>query len=388
MIIDFNRYNGGGSGSGSTDLTNYWNSAVTEQHIESAASITYASAASYTDQAVAGIDMSGFYTSAQTEDAITEAVSGLATEQYVQDALSGVNLDNYWTSAQTEDAISAATSGKADAASVSANTGDYVFPAWNEDGVVTGVVKKAYKNNIKLNNYPLDVYGLNSDNLSFFAPTAGGTAGQVLVSAGNGTPVWSAMPAADVTKAYVDSAATNLQDQIDTMDEVVSQAILDLNDRVDEISAATPTVDLSNYYTSAQTEDAISAATSGKADAQNVDTGDGITFPTWNRQGVITGRGQKGYTNSITINGVSKSYWGRGNGNPDPFYAPLSAGNAGEVLVSTGNGAPVWSAATQDMVTSTDVKHIVKLTQAAYDQLVLDDEVDPYTFYIIVSQSS
>lgn len=101
------------------------------------------------------------------------------------------DMSAYYTSAQTEDAISAATSGKADAANVSANTGDYVFPAWNEDGVVTGEVKKAYKNNIKLNNYPLDVYGLNRDNLSFFAPTAGGTAGQILVSAGNGTPVWA-----------------------------------------------------------------------------------------------------------------------------------------------------------------------------------------------------
>lgn len=105
MIISFNRYNGGGSGSGSTDLTNYWNSAVTEQHIESAASITYASAASYADLAVAGIDMSGFYTSAQTEDAIAQAVSGLASEEYVQEALSGVDLSNYYTSAQTEEAI-------------------------------------------------------------------------------------------------------------------------------------------------------------------------------------------------------------------------------------------------------------------------------------------
>lgn len=52
-----------------------------------------------------GADMSAYYTSAQTDAAIAQAVSGLATEQYVQDALSGVNMDNYYTSAQTEDAI-------------------------------------------------------------------------------------------------------------------------------------------------------------------------------------------------------------------------------------------------------------------------------------------
>jgi hypothetical protein len=66
------------------------------------------------------------------------------------------------------------------------------------------------------------------------------------------------------------------------------------------------------------------------------------------------------------------------------FFAPERAGNPGEILVSTGNGAPVWSAATQDMVTSTDVRHIVKLTQSEYDQLATKD---PYTFYIIINNN-
>ena len=104
---------------------------------------------------------------------------------------------------------------------------------------------------------------------------------------------------------------------------------------------------LTPYWDSAATEDAISAATSGKADAARIAGNvNNASFPNWNEQGIITGQGPRGYTNDITINGKSKSYWGRGNGNPDPFYAPLSAGTAGEVLVSTGNGAPVWSAFT------------------------------------------
>ena len=79
MIISFNRYNGGGgSGSGVTPEQ-------VQAQIDSA--LTY------------------YWESAITESAITEAVSGLATEQYVQDALSGVNLDNYYTSEQTEQAI-------------------------------------------------------------------------------------------------------------------------------------------------------------------------------------------------------------------------------------------------------------------------------------------
>ena len=266
---------------GVDDLSAYWTSAQTKD---------------YVDTAVSGIDLSNYYTKAETDSAITavedhiydvEKVTASAltelhndilelsantpdlsaywssaeTKDYVDSAStalqeqidtmddvvsaalvdlnerigeisgSSVDLSDYYTSAQTKEAISAATAGKADAANVSANTSDYVFPAWNEDGVVTGEVKKAYKNNIKLNNYPLDVYGLNRDNLAFFAPTAGGTAGDILVSRGNGTPVWSAMPAPDVTKAYVDSADTALQEQIDTMDEVVSEALVDLNTR-------------------------------------------------------------------------------------------------------------------------------------------------------------
>ena len=77
MIIDFNRYNGGGSGSGSTDLTNYWNSAVTEEHIESAASIVYDSATSYADAAVAGVDAHIEDVEEVTASALTELHTGL-----------------------------------------------------------------------------------------------------------------------------------------------------------------------------------------------------------------------------------------------------------------------------------------------------------------------
>ena len=140
--------------------------------------------------------------------------------------------------------------------------------------------------------------------------------------------------------------------------------------------------DLSAYWTSAQTEDAISAATSGKADAANIQANVfDYRLPSWNKQGIVTGALGNAYTNSITINGVSKSYWGRGNGNPDPFYAPLSAGTAGEILVSAGdNQAPVWT--TDNKVSSASVSTIWKGTQAEYDAITTKD---PNTFYIIVS---
>ena len=283
MIIDFNRYNGGGgSGSGVTPQE-------VQRQIDSA--LTY------------------YWESAITESAITEAVSGLATEQYVQDALSGVNLDNYWTSAQTEDAISAATSGKADAANLTENRNEMWFPIWSSQGVVQGGIgNRMYMKSFFVNGDQKIIIGNNNQDIRIYAPTTSGNPGEILVSTGSGAPVWSAVTGGGgdmsnywnsaQTKSYVDSAATNLQDQIDTMDDVVAAALVDLNDRVYEISGSTP--DISNYWTSAQTANAISNAT-------------------------------------------------------------------------------------QDKVISTDVRLIVKLTQSDYDQLVLDDDVDPDTFYIIVN---
>ena len=288
MIISFNRYNGGGgSGSGVTPEQ-------VQQQIDSA--------------------LTPYWESAITESAITEAVSGLATEQYVQDALSGVSLEGYWNSAQTEDAISAATAGKADAANITGGfqpvpaVGHTWFPVWNKQGIITGTSVKGYTPDSYINGKQKRFVDTNGNGgVTIYAPQSAGTAGDILVSTGNGAPVWSSVTMPDMsgfwnsaeTKTYVDSAVTELQDQVDTMDEVVSAALVDLNERVDEISGNTGGgTDLSNYWNSAQTENAISVAT-------------------------------------------------------------------------------------QDMVTSTDIKHIVKCTQAQYDDPSFIR--DPETLYIIVN---
>ena len=245
MIIDFNKYNGGGSGSGVTPeqvqeqidsaLTPYWDSAVTVD---------------YVDGAVSGIDLSNYYTKVETDSAITavenhiydvEEVTASAYTELHDDILElsarTVDLSGYYTSGETDAAISAATAGKADAQNVTPNNGalNFKFPSWNNQGIVTGPSDSAsefYKKGLTINGDQL-VY-LNHSKValqpSIYAPTTRGTAGEVLISTGNGAPVWSAMPAGDVTKAYVDSADTALQDQIDTMDEVVSAALVNLND--------------------------------------------------------------------------------------------------------------------------------------------------------------
>jgi hypothetical protein len=93
-------------------------------------------------------------------------------------------------------------------------------------------------------------------------------------SAGNVNVVTNAIGASGggVTQEYVDSAVTILQDQLDTIDQVAAAAFVDLNERVDEISAATPSIDLSAYWTSAQTQTAITTATQNMVTSTSVST--------------------------------------------------------------------------------------------------------------------
>lgn len=159
-----------------------------------------------------------------------------------------------------------------------------------------------------------------------------------------------------ITKEYVDSADTiiyaSATSRMDDVEQVVSSALNECHEQIMELSARTP--DLSNYYTSAQTENAISAATSGKADAANVTANtDSTKFPRWNKQGIVTGIQAQVFKNYLDVNDVGGPLTFYTNstvyGTQEralKFYAPVSAGTAGEILVSVGSGAPVWSAVT------------------------------------------
>ena len=135
-----------------------------------------------------------------------------------------VDLSAYWTSAQTEEAISAATSGKANAANVSANTRVSRWPAWNEQGIITGTISNAgFETQLKINNGAWWFWQSGSEARipRIYAPTAAGTAGDILVSTGNGAPVWSAVTGPDMsdywnsaeTKTYVDNRIDGYEEE-------------------------------------------------------------------------------------------------------------------------------------------------------------------------------
>lgn len=212
---------------------------------------------------------------AQIDSALTPFWDSADTKDYVDEAISGVSivLSDFYTSAQTESAITMAVSGKADAVSVSGNTNRARFPKWNEQGIITGAYgNAAYEVDHKINGSDYWIFrGASSDNLpSIYAPTKAGTAGDILVSNGGGAPVWSAVTFPDVSnyvtsaqvetqileKNYITSAYTGftpiddfnfISGRVQTNEQVVSEALNDLNDRIEEISGSTPTIDLSAY---------------------------------------------------------------------------------------------------------------------------------------------
>ena len=284
-----------------------------------------------------GADMSAYYTSAQTDAAIAQAVSGLATEQYVQDALSGVNMDNYYTSAQTEEAISAATSGKADAQSV---TADYGIPNWNEQGVITSKKSIARTANSNVNGKQYTLISTGSQGFNIFAPTAVGTAGDILVSKGNGAPVWSAVTFPDASN-YVTSA------QVET--QIVEKNYVNSGDVKSQVEAY-------NYATVSQIPTVPTSNTAFTNDA-----------------GYIT---DAAIENLVTSAQVETQITSKGYATVSQIPTVPTSNTA-----FTNDAGYITSAAIADKVSSTSVSTIWKGTQADYDDIPTKD---PNTFYIIL----
>lgn len=76
----------------------------------------------------------------------------------------------------------------------------------------------------------------------------------------------------DEAVAPVEDDIETIADDINEKEEVVARALTDLHENKLDVSAYTPT-DLSQYWTSAQTEAAISTATSGKQDTLTAGSG-------------------------------------------------------------------------------------------------------------------
>ena len=115
----------------------------------------------------------------------------------------------------------------------------------------------------------------------------------------------------------------------------------------------------------------LSGDVADKADKANVTArSSGYYFPKYNSQGIITGDTQV-YSQNLDINGISVGNILKNSYSSFPnIYAPVSAGTAGQPLLSNGSGAPVWASYKFQFI-----------TQTAYDALSTKDST---TIYFIV----
>ena len=226
-------------------------------------------------------------------------------------------LNPYYTSAQTDNAISNATSGK-------------------QDTLVSGV-------NIKtINNESL----LGSGNIVIQGGSGGGS--NII----------------ELTQAEYDALTAYTEDAI----YVITDA-----QEINMDNYAT-TGALGSYYTSAETDTAISNAVSGKTDKVSVTASDsGYKFPRWNGQGCITGVSATAFRASQSINGSSRYLYSDSFVPLPTIYAPTSAGSAGQPLLSNGSGAPVWGSYKFQFI-----------SQSQYDALATKDST---TIYFIVNEN-
>lgn len=267
------------------------------------------------------ITSKGYITGYTENDPVFQAsaASGISEQDITNwnNKLDSSALNPYYTSAQTDTAISNATSGK-------------------QDTLVSGT-------NIKtINNQSL----LGSGNIEIQGGSGGGS--NII----------------ELTQAEYDALTAYTEDAI----YVITDA-QEIN-----IDNYVTTGDLGSYYTSAQTDTAISNAISGKTDKVSVDSNEfECIFPTWNDQGCITGAYRTAYLASQNINGSYIMVFSDSDYHLPTIFAPTSAGSAGQPLLSNGSGAPVWGAYKFQFI-----------SQSQYDALATKDST---TIYFIVNEN-
>ena len=109
-------------------------------------------------------------------------------------------------------------------------------------------------------------------------------------------------------------------------------------------------VDLNDYATSADVATintavaTINTALGNKADKVTVTSNSSYyRFPKWNSQGIITGYTEQADLSYLTVNGTQHQMFRKGAYALPTIYAPTTAGDSGQVVVSNGSGAPSWS---------------------------------------------
>ena len=266
------------------------------------------------------ITSKGYITGYTETDPVFQAsaASGI-TEQDItnwDNKLDSSALTPYYTSAQTDTAISNAISGK-------------------QDTLVSGTNIKTINNQSLLGSGNIEIQG----------------------GSGSANIIEITQAEYDALTAYTEGAMYVITD---------AQEI--------NIDNYATTGALGSYYTSAETDTAISNAVSGKTDKISVVPNDfDCNFPTWNEQGCITGIYGTVYPTFQNINDSSRILFSDSSEALPTIYAPETEGSAGQPLLSNGGGAPVWASYKFQFI-----------SQSQYDALTTKDST---TIYFIVNEN-
>ena len=342
-------------------LTEYWTSAATENAITAATS--------------------AFTTTGTVNSMITAATSGFTTSGDVNTQI-GTSLIPYWTSAQTNSAITSATENMATTGVVenmiTAATSAFTTTAQVQSQITSALTGYNPTNNFKT---------INNNSII-------GTC-DITIQGGGSNVSWNQITTAGtkIAEVTINSATTDVYapsgggggEQVVELTQAQYLALTAYSQNTTYVITDADYIDMDQYYTSGETNAAIQAATSGKQDSiTTTANSSNRNFPLWNANGQITGKtGNNVSSVGFSVNGSNQTGILRDNSssNLTGIYAPTAVGSNGNLLRSTGSGAPSWaSPATLNLVESTTLRTIVICSQTDYDNMQSHDSA---TIYII-----
>ena len=183
----------------------------------------------------------------------------------------GTDLSDYWTSAQTQSAINAATSGKADTSTVETLSGEVQTISSQTEGKADTTALTAHVNDatVHVTQADKDRWNAGTDLSDYWTSAQTQSAIDAAVSGKANTSTVETLSGevqtiSSQTEGKADTTALTAHTSDATI-HVTAQDKTNWNGKLDA-SALTP------YWTSAQTQSAITQATSGKADTSTVET--------------------------------------------------------------------------------------------------------------------
>lgn len=384
--------------------------------------------------AYAETDLSDYWTSAETQSAITSATSGLASTQYVDSAItaatSGLASTGYVDSAVTAATSGLASTGYVDSAITAATSGlastGYVDSAVT--AATSGLASETYVQNavsgLASESYVESAITTATSGLATtqYVDSAITAATSGLASTGYVDSAITAATSGLASTGYVDSAITSatsgLQETLVSGTNIKTinnesllgsgnitisggsgETVVELTQaEYDALSAyapdttyiitdATP-INMDDYATTATTSaisadvstlsgnvSTLSGTVSNKADKASVTQRAATAYyaPGWNAQGIITGE-TRYFRKELHINGTNYGTIDKSTSAPIPdIYTPTSAGTQNTILMSNGSGAPSWSSIKMQFI-----------SQSTYDALTTKDAS---TIYFIISEN-